>query len=73
MGRQVRRFLYAFINEKKVDKILAIFALSDRSFARFLSGQCLDAAILGLLFFISMSIFDMPYALLVGVLIAFCD
>lgn len=72
LGRQVRRFLYAFIDEKKVDKILAIFALSDRSFARFLSGQCLDAAILGLLFFISMSIFDMPYALLVGVLIAFC-
>lgn len=72
LGRQIRRFLYAFIDEKKVDKILAIFALSDRSFARFLSGQCLDAAILGLLFFISMSIFDMPYALLVGVLIAFC-
>ena len=33
-------------------------------------GQCLEAVILGTLFVIAMTIFRMPYALLVGVLIA---
>ena len=39
------------------------------SFSSFLSGQCLEAFILATMFFISMSLLGMPYALVVAVLI----
>lgn len=39
-------------------------------FSGFLSGQCLEAAILGTLFVIAMTIFQMPYAMLIGIVIA---
>ena len=42
-----------------------------RNFSSFITGQCLEAVILGVMFVIAMSIFGMPYALMVGVLIAF--
>lgn len=45
--------------------------LSYTTFANFITGQCLEAVIIGTLFVVSMSVFRMPYALLVGVLIGF--
>ena len=50
--------------------MLEILRLASRTFSSFLSGQCLEACILGTLFVVAMTIFRMPYALLVGVLIA---
>lgn len=44
--------------------------MCNETFSNFLSGQVIEAMILGILFFISMTIFRMPYALLIGVLIA---
>ena len=41
-------------------------------FSKFLFGQCSEALILGVLIFISFSIFKMPYASLVAVLTAVC-
>ena len=43
--------------------------MTNRTFTSFLSGQCLEAVILGSLFIVAMTVFRMPYALLVGVLI----
>ncbi len=57
--------------EKKVSTVLDICSLTYRTFSNFLTGQCMEAVILGTMFFISMSILRMPYALLIGVLIAF--
>ena len=45
--------------------------MTAKSFSSFFAGQCVEAVILGTMFFIAMSILNMPYALLVGVLIAF--
>ena len=52
------------------DQLLNILRLSERTFSSFLSGQCLEAVILGTMFFVSMTLLHFPYALLVGVLIA---
>ena len=41
------------------------------NFTSFVCGQCLEAVILGALFIIAMIIFGMPYAFMVGTLIAF--
>ena len=50
---------------------LDICSLTYRTFANFLTGQCVEAVILGSMFVITLSILKMPYALLIGVLIAF--
>lgn len=70
VGRQVKQLLYAYLPEKAADRILSIAGLSSKTFASFLSGQCTEAVILGLLFFICMTIFRFPYALMISVLIA---
>ena len=68
---QVKKVLYAFLPRHAVGKTLQVAALSYKTFSNFVTGQCLEAVILGTMFFVSMSILHFPYALLVGVLIAF--
>ena len=70
LSRQGRQVLYALLPERGADRALESLRLSERTFSSFLSGQCLEAVILGTLFVISMTIFRLPYALLVGVLIS---
>ncbi len=70
LARQGRQVLYALLPESWADKTLEVLRLSNRTFSSFLSGQCVEAVILGTLFVVAMTIFRMPYALLVGVLIA---
>lgn len=68
---QVKKVLYAILSQKTAEKILYVARLSSKTFSKFFSGQCLEACILGILFFISMSIFRLPYAVLIAVLLAF--
>ena len=42
-----------------------------QDFSSFITGQCIEAVILGSMFFVSMTILHFPYAMLVGVLISF--
>ena len=70
LSRQGKQVLYALLPERAADRTLEILTLSEQVFSRFLSGQCLEACILGTLFAVSMTIFRMPYALLVGGLVA---
>lgn len=71
LKRQAKKLLKAYLPEKHYDHTVKVCELCNHNFAKFISGQCLEAVILGTLFVITMSIFRMPYALLVGVLIAF--
>lgn len=71
LSRQCRRILSAYTSEKTNNKVLKVCSLLYRNFTNFISGQCKEAVILGLLFVIAMTLFRMPYAVLVGVLIAF--
>ena len=68
---QLRKVLFAYLPKNRVERLLEIFTLTYKTFSHFLAGQCLEALILGTMFFIVMSIIRMPYALLVGILIAF--
>ena len=63
--RQVKEMTYAYIKPKTADKIYEICSLSN-----FISGQCLEAVILGTMFFIFMNIFGFPYPLAISSLIA---
>ena len=68
---QVRKVLFAFLPKQKADAFLKVCSLTYRTFANFLTGQCLEAVILGCMFVVTLSSLRMPYALLIGVLIAF--
>ena len=68
---QGKRILSAFCSERTERFILKVCSLANRNFSNFISGQCTEAVILGAMFVVAMTIFRMPYALLVGVLIAF--
>ena len=70
LGKQFSKILYALFPEKVVNRTMEICSLSYRVFSSFITGQCLEAVILGCLFFITMSIFRLPYALLISCLIS---
>ena len=71
LGRQARKLLFAYLKKERAEEILRISSLTHRTFTNFLTGQCLEAVILGVMFFIAMTILRFPFAVLVGVLIAF--
>ena len=68
---QIRKVFFAFLPRQKADAFLKVCSLTYRTFANFLTGQCLEAVILGSMFVVTLSILRMPYALLIGILIAF--
>ena len=70
LARQGRRLLYAFLPENTGDEIVRILRMSNTTFSNFISGQCLEALILGAMFAVSMAIFGMPYIPLISVIIA---
>ena len=65
------RILYAYVGKKYADKLCAVAALTNQTFSNFISGQCVEAVILGCMFFITMSILQLPYSLVISVFIAF--
>lgn len=70
---QCKKVIYAFLSEKNANRAIDVSHLVCHKFSRFIAGQCTDGVILGTLCFIGMSIFKMPYALLVSTLIAIAD
>ena len=70
LARQMRRVLYSILPEKVTDEIIRIARMTNITFSKFLSGQCLEAVILGAMFAVTMSIFRMPYVALVSVIIS---
>ena len=68
---QVRKLMYAFVPEDWTDILIALGSVTHKTFSSFLTGQCVEAVILGCMFFITLSIFNFPYAMLISVLIAF--
>lgn len=71
LSRQFRKLMGAFLPERVMIRTLDILELVSDTFSNFLAGQCLEAVILGSMFFLTLSVFRLPYALLIGVLIAF--
>lgn len=70
LSRQARRLLYAFLPERFADESIRIFRLTNTTFSNFISGQCLEAIILGGMFAVAMAILKMPYVALVSVIIS---
>lgn len=71
LADQGKRILSAYLPVRADEKIAHIMSLLYRNFSNFITGQCLEAVILGTMFVVAMAIFRMPYAVMIGVLIAF--
>ncbi|MBR2867699.1 MAG: AI-2E family transporter [Clostridia bacterium] len=66
-----KKVLYAFFKKQKVDRFLNVAEITDQTFTNFISGQLVEAVIIGVLCFIGMLIFGMPYAPVISVLVGF--
>lgn len=66
---QFAKLVNAYLPKKAVDKIYEIGHLSNKTFAKFISGQCLEALIIGVLCFIGMILLKLPYASTISVLV----
>ena len=61
--------VYSTFKEKWADKIMDEFVYIDKTFGGFINGKIVDSIIIGILTFIVLSIFKMPYTLLVSVIV----
>ena len=71
LTRQCRTVIFAFMKKGRAEALLEVLSLTYKTFSSFLTGQCVEAIILGCMFLIVMTVLNLPYALLVGILIAF--
>lgn len=71
LQRQAKKVLFAFVRKGRAEAMLEICSLAYQTFSHFLTGQCVEAVILGGMFVVVMVLFKLPYALLIGILIAF--
>lgn len=70
LARQGRKVIYAITKEHVADEVVRVLRMTNSAFSNFLTGQCIEAVILGLLFVPAMAIAKMPYIPLICVLIA---
>lgn len=71
LSRQFKKILKAYLPEKYERRIEEIANLSNITFGNFISGQCLEALVIGLLCFIGMLILQIPYPSTISVLVGF--
>lgn len=70
LAANMKKLLYAWTPERHADTVIDIARLTQKTFSKFISGQVLEACILGGMFLIAMTICHMPYAVVIGLVIA---
>ena len=68
LGYQFKKLMVAYLPNKFAEKVLKVCTVANSAFTKFITGQVTEACILGILCFIGMIIFGMPYALTISVL-----
>ena len=71
LQKQAKIVLFAFVRKGRAEAALEVLSLTYRTFSSFLTGQCVEAIILGSMFVLAMTVLQLPYAPLIGVVIAF--
>ena len=67
LSHQAKSIAYANLRKDRADKLCYVAALTTRTYSKFLSGQCIEAVILGALLAIALSLFGIPYAGVIAV------
>ena len=71
IASQFSKVMDAYLPNKKICKIKEIATLSNKVFSHFVSGQCIEAIIIGILCFLGMVLLRLPYASTISVLVGF--
>ena len=66
--RRAKKLMYSFVKKEIVDKVCYVGDLSSKIFSQYLSGQCIEACILGVLITFTFLIFRIPYAGVIGIM-----
>lgn len=68
---QFKKLFYSVLPVRFADSMIEVLHMTNEAFSKFLTGQCIEALILGAMFFVTMTVFRLPYVLTISVLIAF--
>ncbi len=71
LSRQFKKIMFAFLEKAKATKLVKVFSMTENAFSRFITGQCLEALILGVLIVVVLMLFQIPFAVLIGVVVGF--
>ncbi len=66
---QSKKVLYAFLKREKANNFINNLRYSDKIFGGFISGKVIDSFIIGILCYIGMLILNLPYAVLISVVV----
>lgn len=69
ISKQIRRIIFAFTNKKQAPVIWDTFRECNHIFNGFLYGKTIDSLIIGILSLIVMSVIQLPYGLLLSVIV----
>ena len=72
LSRHTKKLIKAYLNPKYAERLLRFCSSFRSSFGNFLTGQCSEAVILGILMALAFTIFRLPYGSLAGMLTAVC-
>lgn len=73
LANQVRRLMRANLKDSTTDKLISLWRLLKETYTKFLIGQSIESLILGGLMLVALSIFRLPYALLIALLTLVCS
>lgn len=68
--RNFKRVLFAFCSKERAAYVLHVLQTSEKIFRGFVSGQLVVALLLGVLYFVSMTLFGFPYATVISLMVA---
>ena len=66
---QAKKLVYAYLKKSWADAVCDVASLTAKTFSSFLSGQCLEACILGSMFCVVLLVGGFPCAITIGVII----
>ncbi len=69
--KHIKRLMRVTMSDDKYGKVMHVLNVANKSFSSYVTGQFIEAVIIGVLCFIGMSIFRIPYASAVSVLVGF--
>lgn len=68
--RNFKRVLFAFCSKERAAYVLHVLQTSEKIFRGFVSGQLVVALLLGVMYFVSMTLFGFPYATVISLMVA---
>lgn len=70
---RIKRTNYAFLDTKTADYLVYVINKSNEIFSNFFVGKAIDSGIIGVLCFVILFIFKVPFAMIIGIVVGFTN